>query len=146
MSLRSASDESGKSIRHVDRFLRAAAHFAAAAMATYDSEPYDPEAYDSEPASPMPVARKSGISPAARRLSTESPSDAERLPTTAVHSAAAELSVPEAAAAVQEPGTPRACRRQLADVEEPCSLFQRLPVATSQQVPCRPRHFYWPSH
>ena len=144
MTLRSASDDSGKSIRHVDRFLRAAAHFAAAAMATYDSEPYDPEAYDSEPVSPMPQARKSGKTLAARRLSTEVPSDAERHPTTAVHSDAAEPGVPGAAAAAQEAGTPKACRSHLADlgtdVEEPCHLFQRPPVAKSQQVQCRPQH------
>ena len=57
MSLHSSSDNSEKGIRHVDRFLSAAAHFAMAAMATYDSEPYDNELYDSEPALPVQIGR-----------------------------------------------------------------------------------------
>ena len=130
----------------MDRFLQAAAHFAMAAMATYDSEPYDAELYEPEPGLPMPMPQpsKPGKSRAARRLSTETPSDAESHPITAVpNSSAAEPCLQEAAEAAQQTGTPRACTSPQADfgmeTKEPCSPFQRQLLGDSQKVsyyPC----------
>ena len=148
MSLHSSSDNSEKGIRHVDRFLSAAAHFAMAAMATYDSEPYDNELYDSEPALPvpMPEATKPGKSRAARRLSTDAPSDAESHPVTAVNSSAAEPCLQEAADAAQQAGNLRACTSPRAslgiEVEEPCRPFQRHLLPDTQKVLYRPLHGY----
>ena len=125
----------------MDRFLQAAAHFAMAAMATYDSDPYNAELYDSEPALPMPMPEpsKPGKSRAARRLSTDAPSNADSHPITAVPaSSAAEPCLQEAAESAHQTGTRRACTTPRADLaveaEEPCRPFQRQLLADSQKV------------
>ena len=122
-------DGAERHLRHVHRFLRAAAHFAVAAMATHDSEPVLPA---TEP-------QASGKSPAARRLPTEAPSSAESNSAAAEHSAAVPSRLQEAAEAAQAPGgTPKARRSAVTEegteAAEPSQLFQRQPIPNSMQV------------